>query len=607
MSNPKLALIPSGYKGGKVYSILPNNASGDFDFTRQSIGTRVRKDGLIEEAKTVGSITNELLYSEDYSQSQWSKIRSTISTDQTLAPDGTNTADKIIPTADNNTHRCDQVITLTNNAVYTLSFYVKEGGYNCIRASIGQSSLTFGSLASFNLNTETVSITGTVRDAQIQSIANNWYRCSITMDAGSTDRIVIGLGNNNSYSFAGDTTSGVFMWGAMVSEGALSDYIKTEGTTETKTVETFTDVPRLDWLNSNCPSLLLESQRTNLVLFSEQFSSTNWGSINTTITSDTVISPNGTMTANTLQRTSTSASYRSHNISKSASAITYTTSAFIKKGSDNYFSMRAQGSYPSRADFRFRFDTEQIYYTQAFSNFTILDYGVQNYSNGWYRLHFTYTSDAHTNLSITFSPRSTDGNIDNTDTSDNSFAYVWGAQTEVANYVSSYIKTETSTVTRLKDECLNGGDSDLFDITEGTFFVDVTPYDNEGANTTYILLSDGSTLNRIIFIFYGNFNQVRFFLSSNASGSTVNYLSHFQSISFNQKNKLAITFKKDELKCYANGSLVHTISSALVPINLESLDFSSSAQNLSFFEGKVHDIRIYDRVLTEAEAIELTT
>ena len=145
MSKPTLALIPSGYKSGKVYSILPNDATGDFDFTRQSIGTRVRKDGLIEEAKTSGSITNELLYSEDYSQSQWSKIRSTISTDQTLAPDGTNTADKIIPTADNNTHRCDQVITLTNNAVYTLSFYVKEGGYNCIRASIGQSSLTFGS------------------------------------------------------------------------------------------------------------------------------------------------------------------------------------------------------------------------------------------------------------------------------------------------------------------------------------------------------------------------------------------------------------------------------------------------------------------------------
>ena len=30
MTNPKLALIPSGYKTATVYSILPNNADGDF-------------------------------------------------------------------------------------------------------------------------------------------------------------------------------------------------------------------------------------------------------------------------------------------------------------------------------------------------------------------------------------------------------------------------------------------------------------------------------------------------------------------------------------------------------------------------------------------------
>ena len=98
MENPKLALIPSGYKSGKVYSILPNDATGDFDFTRQSIGTRVRKDGLIEEAKTLGSITNLQPRSEEFNDSVWSKTRSSISANQELAPDGTNTADKFIGT-----------------------------------------------------------------------------------------------------------------------------------------------------------------------------------------------------------------------------------------------------------------------------------------------------------------------------------------------------------------------------------------------------------------------------------------------------------------------------------------------------------------------------
>ena len=52
MSNPKLALIPSGYKGGTnptVYSILPSDGSGDFTYERNGNATRVRKDGLIEE------------------------------------------------------------------------------------------------------------------------------------------------------------------------------------------------------------------------------------------------------------------------------------------------------------------------------------------------------------------------------------------------------------------------------------------------------------------------------------------------------------------------------------------------------------------------------
>jgi len=571
MSKPKLALIPSGYKSGKVYSILPNDATGDFDFTRQSIGTRVRKDGLIEEAKTVGSITNILQRSEEFNNSYWSKQGGcTVTSNTTLAPNGTFTADTLSGATGTSVGGTVLRRNVVISGISTLSIYVK---------SLGSTNFTIYIRNGANGQVFSQSITPN----------SDWQRVTLTTDPA------------NGQVFFGNTNGDVAIWGAMLSEGALSDYIKTEGSSETKTVETFTDVPRLDWLNSNCPSLLLEPQRTNLILYSEEFTGSNWGTLNTLINSDTVISPNGTMTANTLQRTSTSASYRSHNISKSASSITYTTSTFIKKGSDNYFSMRAQGSYPSRADFRFRFDTEEIYYTQAFSNFTILDYGVDNYSNGWYRLHFTYTSDTHTNLSITFSPRSTDGNIDNSDTSDNSFAYVWGAQTEVANYVSSYIKTETSTVTRLKDECINGGDSDLFDITEGTFFVDILPYINSSSNH-YISLNDGGNSDRFVFIFQSYGTQVRLFASSGG----FNIISHYQNITFNQRNKLAVTFKEDEFKFYVNGSLVNTVTSGSMPTGLNQLDFSEHNGNRNF-EGKVHDTRVYDRVLTEAEAIEITT
>ena len=47
MATPSVAMIPTGFKQGKLYSVLPENGSGDFEFTRASAATRVNEDGLI--------------------------------------------------------------------------------------------------------------------------------------------------------------------------------------------------------------------------------------------------------------------------------------------------------------------------------------------------------------------------------------------------------------------------------------------------------------------------------------------------------------------------------------------------------------------------------
>ena len=381
------------------------------------------------------------------------------------------------------------------------------------------------------------------------------------------------------------------------SRGGEATRVRKDGLIET----VGSNVPRLDWLNSNCPSLLLEPQRTNLALYSENFEGTNWTAGNTVVTQNDSIAPSGEQTSVKLQRTSTSASYRQHFIYKSTSAITYTTSVFVKQGENNFFAMRAQGSYPSRVDIRFRFDTGLIYYAQAISGFTLIDYNVENYSNGWYRIYFTYTSDANSHLSLTFSPRETDGNIDGGDTSSNSFAYVWGVQTEVGNYLTSYIKTTSDPVSRSQDICINGGDSDLFDITEGTFFVDVTPFKASAFHR--ITLSNNTTDEEIIFLFYSNNTQVQ--IISESSG--VGQVSYTTNITFDIQNKLAFTFKKNEFKFYVNGNLVHTDLSGNIATGLNSLHFAGNNGGFNYFQGKVHDTRVYDRVLTEAEAIKLTT
>ena len=61
------------------------------------------------------------------------------------------------------------------------------------------------------------------------------------------------------------------------------------------------------------------------------------------------------------------------------------------------------------------------------------------------------------------------------------------------------------------------------------------------------------------------------------------------------------------MKVFFNGSLVHTDTLGVLPTNMDRLNFASQSGTSRHFEGKVYDTRVYDRVLTEAEAIELTT
>ena len=47
LDSASLVQIPSGYKDGKLYSVVPDSAAGDLDFARSSTGTRVNEEGIV--------------------------------------------------------------------------------------------------------------------------------------------------------------------------------------------------------------------------------------------------------------------------------------------------------------------------------------------------------------------------------------------------------------------------------------------------------------------------------------------------------------------------------------------------------------------------------
>lgn len=184
---------------------------------------------LIEEART-----NLITYSEQVDNPAWTNVAlNTTGTPPWInvitAPDGTNTADKLIPDSTNTSHYAGSSSTpIVTGTIYTISVYAKKGEYDYLQVSLGGTVLH--AYANFNLNTGTVGATGNspVVTPTITPVGNGWYRCVISVNSGFT-------GNNNARffplnadiasrapSFAGDNASGVYVWGAQLEAGTSS-------------------------------------------------------------------------------------------------------------------------------------------------------------------------------------------------------------------------------------------------------------------------------------------------------------------------------------------------------------------------------------------------
>ena len=214
------------------------------------------------------------------------------------------------------------------------------------------------------------------------------------------------------------------------------------------------DVPRLNWLNFNCPSLLLEPQRTNLAHYSEQIDNSYWGKTGLSVTANQTTSPDGTLSADKIQRTSTSSSFVSKAFTKTASeAQNFTLSVFVKKGDSRYATLSLQGDYPDRAYLQYDFEQNIINASINFVDFTILSTKAENHNNGWVRLSLAVSTDAHSAVTTLISPKNDVVTAALSDSSDSCFMYVWGVQLEKDTYSTSYIKTEGSSSTRNADDC----------------------------------------------------------------------------------------------------------------------------------------------------------
>jgi hypothetical protein len=180
---------------------------------------------LIEESRT-----NAFQRSDDFGNAYWTKLRSTITSDATTSPSGATDADKLVEDTSSNTHTVFRLVSIGVTTPVSFSVFAKASERSWIQLECGDN-FTAGSTAYFNLSNGTIGTVGAGATASIQSMGNGWYRCVVvaTPTATTSNGFYVNIATANGTRFyAGDGTSGVFLWGAQVEVGSFpTSYIPT--------------------------------------------------------------------------------------------------------------------------------------------------------------------------------------------------------------------------------------------------------------------------------------------------------------------------------------------------------------------------------------------
>jgi hypothetical protein len=578
LDTASLIVTPNAYKEGKLYSVVPSNGNGDFTVTRATTATRVNSEGLIELVPY-----NLFSYSEDFSNGYWAKTNATITTNTTSAPNFTLTADTITDNATNGQHKVQTaaISNLASGASFVASAYIKAN--TATRACIYAYGTSLGvgvDLLTGNQITVSGLTNASPGNVTINNVGNGWYYIELRSTVAVAFSIAIMMISGTDFAYTGSGNS-LYYWGAQLTEGTTAKpYQRTE---------TRLNIPRLDYSLGSCPNLLLEPQRTNLVLRSEEFNLT-WSSIRLSVTPNATIAPDGNTTADSLiENTATGARILRQYVNTTVSL--YTFSVYAKANTRNW-----------------------IYLSNSITGATFFDLSngtigstpgsvtasITNVGNGWYRCATVLTGRID---SILFDIGLSTGNNISSYTGDGvSGLYVWGAQLEAGAYPTSYIPTTTASVTRNVDSITRNNiyTNGLITASGGTWFVEL----DNNIGRTRDASGGGIFLNTGTSSVLGNGFVIR-----NAGGGSlrlqvqkvINDILTSLHTTTTDKVKIAIKWNSSTADVFVNGIKVVT-STAFTPTSMENLIGSGTNVALN-----INEMALFPTPLTDTQCIELTT
>ena len=352
--------------------------------------------------------------------------------------------------------------------------------------------------------------------------------------------------------------------------------------------------PLLDGKVVGCPHNLLEPQRTNVVQYSENFSS-GWVLDDATIISNNAISPDGTLNA-TLLKGNTNSSRHNLVISGQASS-TGSFSVFVKAKELKYVQIASANTVQQYVNF----DLSNGIIGTVGSSFS--NAKLENYGNGWYRcivvsanqfngFHFSLVSGLNaTWLESWVMPNNTDG------------LYIFGAQLEVGSFPTSYIKSNIgNATTRLAEVATGAGNSTTFNNSRGVFMAELSSLTNNNPLFNSLSIASGTT-NVLSIGFSDTLNELYVFKTNGGASWFVKVLIN----DITNFNKIALSYESSDNQFWINGFKIEINNSIGVhPSAMSDMDFNAAVGN-EFMYSKTKQIQYFDSALTDTQLEQLTS
>jgi hypothetical protein len=346
---------------------------------------------------------------------------------------------------------------------------------------------------------------------------------------------------------------------------------------------------RKDKYHADIYGYLPELQEDNICLQSQDFSTT-WSQLDDAdLMSDGYSEPAKSLTA---QGFTSSANEGNHGVTQqiTLTAEPYTLSVWAKSGAKNYLYMCNQTLSDCDGYFNVSGGTVGTVGPDASAY-------IEPWGNGWFRcgLSFTGTAADHTIL-MQYAEDDNDtvfsGNGAETD------GYLWGAQLESHDYMSSYIPTTSAAVTRSADSLrYKGDDGNISNNGKGTVLCNfLLPNFEQTANSRLYNFSDGGTTTDQIDLQIRSLDRLdaTFRTSGGNDGDATVTKEH----SDNTIHSARLTWKTDDVNVYLDEANVETDSSVDTPDDLDRMEIGQRLDSTSQPNGIISEITIWKRVKT---------